>query len=132
MTTTCKTYSGGLFFVAMLLALPAAAAVLDAQAAKSLTSDRTWQQKAPAGPGKVFWSWKADGSVCLRTDGKNSKCTDTGTWKLDGERLCYELTWWGESAGRKSSCFRISDQGKGRYEALQDNGLAFFEFSVAE
>jgi len=119
-------------FLTLCASLPAAAATLDAKAARSLISDRMWQQKAPAGPGYNYWSWKSDGSVCLRTDGKNSKCADTGSWKLDGDRLCYKLTWWGASIGRKSACFRISDQGQGRYEALQDNGLTFFTFSLAK
>ena len=57
---------------------------------------------------------------------------DTGTWKLEGERMCYELTWWGAESGFKSSCYRITDLGKARYGALQDNGLIFFEFTVAK
>ncbi|MDH3282356.1 MAG: hypothetical protein OEQ18_14670 [Gammaproteobacteria bacterium] len=119
-------------FFTLCASLQAAAATLDAKAARRLISDRMWQQKAPAGPGYIYWSWKSDGSVCLRTEDENGKCADTGRWKLDGDRLCYELTWWGASAGRKSACFRISDQGKGRYEALQDNGLTFFTFSVVK
>jgi len=119
-------------FFALLAGFQAAAATLDAKAARSLISDRMWQQKAGSGPGYNYWSWKSDGSVCLRTDAKSGKCADTGRWKLDAERLCYELTWWGASIGRKSACLRISDQGRGRYEALQDNGLTFFEFSVVK
>lgn len=112
--------------------LQAAEATLNAKAARSMISNRTWQQPQAHGSGQIYWSWKSDGSVCLRTEDKNSKCADTGHWKLDGERLCYELTWWGKSAGRNSACFRISDQGKGRYEAIQDNGLTLFNFSVVE
>jgi hypothetical protein len=44
--------------------------------------------------------------------------------------MCYELTWWGASMGRKSACFRIVDKGKNRFEALQDSGFTLFEFSV--
>jgi len=108
------------------------AATLDAKAAKSLTSDRVWQIKKPRGPGYDYWSWKSDGSVCVRLGEKTGKCADTGRWKLDGERLCYELTWWGETerGGLKSACFRISDQGKGHYGALQDNEMTLLEFSV--
>ena len=113
-----------------LLTTQAAAENLDAKAARSLISGRTWQMKL--GSGYAFWSWKSDGSVCLRVDDTDPKCADTGTWKLDGERLCYELTWWGKSGGYNVACFRISDQGKGRYGALQDNGLNLFEFTVAK
>lgn len=117
---------------AMCAALPASAATLDAKAARSLVSDRMWQQKTTSGPNFRYWSWKSDGSVCLRARGKTDECGDTGRWKLDAERLCYDLTWGGLTYGVKSACFRISDQGKGRYEALQDNGLTLFEFTLVE
>ncbi len=110
----------------------AIAANLDAAAAKLLTNDRMWQQQQAHGPGKLFWAWKSDATVCLRTDSKTGKCADTGKWKLDGDRLCYELTWYGKSSGRDSACFRVSDRGNGKYEAIQDNGIPLFEFSVLE
>ena len=110
----------------------AAAANLDAKAAKRLISGRIWQQNSRDGPGLNFWSWAPDGSVCLRTQRKNGKCADTGRWKLDGNRLCYDLEWGGLTHGAKSGCFRISEKGKGLYEALQDNGLTLFEFSVVD
>jgi Protein of unknown function (DUF995) len=119
-------------FFALCAGLPAAAATLDAKAAKSLISDRVWQQQRRTGSGFVYWSWKSDGSVCIRLEDKNSKCDDTGHWKLDGDRLCFEITWYLKSAGGNSACFRIVDKGKGRYEAISDNGLTFFEFSVVE
>lgn len=119
-------------FFTLCANLPAAAATLDAKAASSLISDHMWQQPQPHGNGQIYWSWKSDGSVCLRTDGKTGKCADTGRWQLDGDRLCYELTWYGASMGRKSACFRIADKGKDLYEALQDNGLTLFNFSVVK
>jgi hypothetical protein len=108
----------------------ATAATLDAAAVKVLVMDRTWQQPQAHGSGQLYWSWKSDGTVCLRTDDKVGKCADTGRWTLEGNRMCYELTWWGAGSGRKSACFRIDDQGNGRYEAIQDNGLGLFQFSV--
>jgi len=121
-----------MLFFALCANFPAAAATLDGTAAKGLISDRTWQQKARSGPTYKYWSWMSDGSVCLRTDGKTDKCADTGRWKLDDDRLCFELKWGGVSIGVKSTCFRISDKGKGLYETIQDNGLTFFEFSIVE
>lgn len=119
-------------FFTLRACLQAAAATLDAKAAKRLISDRMRQQKAPHGPGLKYWSWKSDGSVCLRIEGKTGKCADTEHWKLNGDRLCYELEWGGASMNIKSACFRISDKGKGRYEALQDNGLSLYEFPVVK
>jgi len=119
-------------FFALCANFQAAAATLDSNAARSLISDHTWQQPSYSGPGSNYWSWKSDGSLCLRTEDKKNKCADTGHWKLDAERLCYELTWWGASDGRNAACFRITDLGKGRYEALQDSGFTLFEFSVVE
>ena len=112
--------------------LQAAATTLDAKAANNLISDRVWRQQAAHGPGMIFWSWKSDGSVCLRTDEADTKCADTGRWTLENDRMCYELTWWGASMGRKSACFRIVDKGKNHFEALQDTGFTLFEFSVVK
>jgi hypothetical protein len=103
---------------------------LDAQAAKLLIADRVWRQQQAHGPGMVSWTWKADGSVCLRTDEESRDCADAGRWTLQDNRACYELTWWGKSVGRNAACFRIVDKGKGRYEALQNSGFTLFEFSV--
>jgi hypothetical protein len=121
-----------LALLASVSSVQAFAANLDATATKVLTNNRMWQQPQAHGSGQLFWAWKSDGTVCLRTDGKTSKCADTGKWKLEGDRLCYELTWWGKSSGRNSACFRVHDRGKGKYEAIQDNGLELFHFSVLQ
>ena len=125
---TCSTFRFALFILAMVPAMQLAAETLDANAARKLVSDRTWRQKPPSGPGYNYWTWKADGSVCLRLEDKRGKCADSGSWKLDGGRLCYELTWWAKSYGMTAACFRISSAGEGRFEALQDNGLPLFSF----
>jgi hypothetical protein len=109
-----------------------AAATLDAKAARDLISGHMWQQKRIAGPGYIYWSWKSDGTVCLRLDEKTGSCADTGRWKLDGDRMCYEITWWEKSSGGNSGCFRIVNKGNGRYETLQDNGLTLYVFTIAE
>ena len=119
-------------FFALGAGFQADAATIDAKAARTLISDRVWQQQRRTSSEYVYWSWKSDGSVCLRLEDKNSKCDDTGHWKLDGDRLCFEITWYLKSTGGNSACVRIVDKGKGRYEAVSDNGLTFFEFSVVE
>ena len=124
---------GGLLlsFCALCAASQAWAEDLDAKAARSLVADRVWQWKVPHG-GFNYWTWKGDGSVCFQLEARKTKCADTGRWTLDEGRLCYELTWWGGSLGRKNACFRISHRGNGQYEAVADNGLTFMEFSVVE
>ena len=117
---------------ALCTGFEAAATPVDAKAAKSLITGRVWQQKARTGPGLNYWSWASDGSLCLRAEDRNSKCADTGRWRLEKDRLCYDLKWGGLTYGAKSGCFRISEKGSGLYEALQDNGLALFEFSVVD
>lgn len=106
--------------------------ILDAKAAKTLTSGRVWHAKNIMAEGFFSWSWKSDGSVCLRENEDRGKCLDTGTWKLDGDRLCYALTWWGVKGGFQSNCFRTADEGKGRYAWLSDNGLSTIKFSVVK
>ncbi len=144
MKASARFFTGVLVSALMLAGLMASPAIaqdktkgtkgtaLDAKAAKGLTADRMWQIKKPRGPGHDYWSWKSDGSVCVRLGEKTGKCADTGRWKLDGARLCYELTWWGETHGMKSSCFRILDQGQGRYAWLSDNEFTSQEFSVVK
>jgi hypothetical protein len=117
-----------LLTLAMATAMPVAAETLAADAARKVTQDRTWRQKQPSGPAFNYWTWKADGTVCLRLEDKRGKCADTGSWKLEGGRLCYELTWWAKSYGMNAGCFRIARAGEGRLEALQDNGLSLFSF----
>lgn len=115
-----------------LLSFPAAAEILDAKAARNLVSDRQWQQLRRTGVGYIYWSWKSDGSACVRLDTRTGECFDTGQWKLDGDRFCFEVKSYMKTEKANAACLRISDKGKGRYEALQDNGLTFFEFSVVE
>ena len=110
----------------------AAAETLGAEMAKNLVSGHTWVRKPTNAVAVSYWSWKSDGTVCLRLFDKQGKCDDTGRWKMDGERVCYELGWWGGTWGIKSACFRVSDLGKGRYEALEDNGIVQFEFTVSK
>ena len=82
------------------------------------------------GPGENYWEWKADGSVCLRLFEKTGSCDDVGRWKLEANRICYELGWWGVPV--TSLCFHISEPTTGRYEAADDNKVRVFEFSVLD
>lgn len=116
----------------LVAATPVSSATLDGKAMRTLTSDQVWQVTSNRGPGRNYWAWKADGSVCLRVGEKTGKCTDTGHWKIEGDRLCYELSWWGATDGMKSGCVRIAEKGKAAYEALEESGVTRFEFSLAK
>ena len=119
-------------FLLMCAISQAGAETLDAPAVKSLVSGHTWKVRFITSGVIAFWTWRPDGSICPRQSSIDNKCMDEGTWKLDGNRVCYELTYLGASEGWKSNCLRIADHGQGRYEALEDNGLTFWEFSLAE
>lgn len=129
---TLVAFCAALALASAAIAGDAQGKVLDAKAAKSLVSGRMWQAPIIGGPGHYYWSWKADGSVCLRQNQTTGKCLDTGTWKLKGNRLCYELTWYGEGLGLKSRCLRIVDEGTGLYGELEESGVATLKFSLVE
>ena len=109
---------------------PASAEALDAAAVGKLVSGSTWQQKGWSGPTYIYWTWNPDGSVCLR-DEKAGSCIDTGRWRLDGNSVCYELTWWGKSYGMSARCFRVAAKGDGRYDMLLVDGVTPIEFTIA-
>jgi hypothetical protein len=117
---------------AVLLPSQIAAATLDGKAAGRLLSGRDMASKNIGGEGFFYWTWNADGSVCMRLQEENGKCVDTGTWKIERDRVCYAFTWWGKSDGWGANCFRVSEGAKGYYEAIQDNGMRLFEFTVGK
>ena len=126
-------HSGLAILLGLGVGLPAdgqtVAKTLDAAEVRSLTMGRTWEAKA--GPTTSYWTWNADGTVCLRLNEKTGKCADTGKWRLDDERICYELTWYGEAYQLKSACFLIADKGAGRYAwILGGPGESIREFTV--
>ena len=105
---------------------------LNKDALTKLALQGTWQARHDYG----FWSWGEDNSVCLRLFGLNEDCSDTGTWKIDEDVLCYELTWWGKSYGIRKNCFTVVALDDGRYEALYHNSKldqsVFINFEVLE
>lgn len=103
---------------------------LDAEEVRSVTMDRTWEAKAGT---TAYWTWHSDGAVCLRLNDKTGTCADTGKWRLDGQRVCYELTWYGEAYQLKSACFRIADKGEGHYAWMLGGPSEFIrEFTVLQ
>ena len=110
----------------------AAAETLDGDAVKKLALQGMW-----VSDDKNYgnWSWNQDNSVCLRLVTKKGDCADTGTWKIDGNLICYKLSWWGKSYDINSQCVSIKTLGNGRYEALYDGGAmvsTFIKFTVSD
>jgi hypothetical protein len=55
---------------------------------------------------------------------------DTGRWKLNGDSVCYDLSWWGKSGGYNARCVRVSGKGDGRYEMIPVDGVTTFDFTI--
>ena len=120
----------GLMLTLVLLSnSPAMAQALDGTAIQKLAFQGMWIAENDWGN----WSWKEDKTVCLRKTEKSGKCTDTGTWSINGNVLCYKLTWLWKSYGAKDNCFTIQALKDGKYEALNHGGAlvsTFIKFRV--
>ena len=93
----------GLILTLGLLAnSPAEAQELDSAAIQNLALQGTW---AAENPEWGNWSWNKDETVCLRVGDTEGKCADTGTWVINDNVICYELTWWGGTVGDRKNCF---------------------------
>jgi hypothetical protein len=115
----------------LLVSVSSKAQELDGDAIKQLALQGKWVADDDWG----IWSWAKDGTVCLRLLGPNSDCADKGTWAIDGDVMCYELGWWGESYDMRSNCFTVEALGDGKYEALHHGGAmvsTFIVFSIVE
>jgi hypothetical protein len=113
-----------------------------AATAQTLTSDLTAEQLTTLVSGKTwaisfggeltitdpartaYWDFKADGSVCGRLHGSKAKtkCADTGKWKLQGDLLCWDFTWMGESHDYKSLCAHARKAEGKTYLLIEQNG----------
>ena len=121
----------GLMLTLGLLAnSPAEAQALNGTAIQKLALQGTWAaEDAEFG----YWSWGADNTVCLRLLNQTGDCADTGTWTINGDVMCYELTWWGDGADIRINCFTVRALGDGRYETLYHGGAmvsTFIHFRV--
>jgi hypothetical protein len=122
-------------FAAMACSLaPAVAQELNADQLRHLVSGKTW---AIAFYGDLndkvrtaFWDFAADGKVCARL-GNNppgSRCADTGTWKLQGDALCWELGFLGKTDGFQAVCGRAKPNGDAYQFINAKNGLSLMAF----
>ena len=112
-------------------ATPALAQSLDGAAIRALALQGTWAAKNDWG----YWSWSADNTVCLRVFGPEGDCADTGTWHIDGNVMCYELTWWGASYDVRKNCYTVHALEGGTYETRYHGGVldtVFTTFKLVE
>jgi len=110
---------------------PAEAQTLDGTAVEKLALQGTWAAENDWGN----WSWSEDNTVCLRLADQSGDCADTGTWTVNGDVMCYELTWWGKAYDVRENCFTVNSLGDDRYEALYHGGAmvsTFIHFKVLE
>ncbi len=104
---------------------PSNAQALDGSAIQKLAMQGTW---AAEERDMGYWSWSEDNMVCLRLFGPDGDCADTGTWSIDGDVMCYELTWWGEGYQYRINCYTVHALGDGRFEALYHGGVMVSKF----
>ena len=116
----------------LLISSQAAAETLDSAALEKLALQGTWAAEHPEFGN---WSWNKDKTVCLRIGDTEGSCADTGTWVINDNVICYELTWWGKSSDNRKGCFTVQAHGDGRYETLYHGGAmisTFYYFKVLE
>lgn len=122
-------YLGLMLVFGLLTNSPSNAQALDGSAIQKFALQGIWAAEGDWG----YWSWSEDNTVCLRILGPDGDCADTGTWSIDGDVMCYELTWWGESYQIRINCYTVQALEDGRFEALYHGGAMvskFITFSV--
>ena len=123
---------GLMLALGLLTSNQAAADMLDHTTIQKLALQGTWAAEHPEFGN---WSWNKDKSVCLRVGDTKGNCADTGTWEINDNVICYELTWWGKSSGVGKNCFTVQAAGEGRYETLYHGGAmvsTMYYFKVLE
>jgi hypothetical protein len=89
---------------------------------RSLVSGRSWALSTygdPTNPATtMIWDFRKDGTVCARPGASKvgDKCADEGRWVLRGNLVCWDLTWFGASAGFKSACSSVKRTGPQRLQ----------------
>ncbi len=127
---TRQIYFGLVMMLGVFVYSPAQAQELDGAALEELALRGTWVAEYRA---MGIWSWNEDKTVCYRIGDTEGECYDTGSWVINENVICYELTW--VSPGYRKDCFTAQALGDGRYETIY-YGTAmtstFFYFKVLE
>ncbi len=109
--------------------LPAQAGELGEAQIRDLIAQDFW--RVESGASDNFFIWQPDGTLCVKVHAPGDDgCDDAGTWKQDGDRLCYGLSWWGRAYDMHEACMRISRPSGGPYEMIDANGLVAWRFEV--
>lgn len=106
---------------------PAIAQDLGAADVEAVMFAGIWNASAT---GYGYWEWRDDTTVCLRLTGASGDCDDRGSWNLEGNKICYELEWWGEAYGVRSACINLIAKGNNAFEVQSGTNSAskFFDF----
>jgi len=120
--------------VTFLTVTPLAAGFLNADGVKNILVNKIWVEKGKGPFSETFYEWKQDGAVCVRLFEKTGSCDYVGNWELKADRVCYILERRASQSGTKSQCVRISKSTTGphTHEALDDNNVTVFKFTVAK
>ena len=118
------------FLVSFAATAQTSAGDLTAEQLRTLVSGKTWAlafggEQTVTDPGRTaYWDFKADGSVCGRLHGSKAgtKCADNGKWKLQGDTLCWDFQWMGESHEYKSLCVHARKAEGKNYQMIDQNG----------
>jgi hypothetical protein len=120
--------ASGLALVILLFPGLVPADDLDPVQLKEFVSGRKWVISFSGNlrdPSTVtYWDFRADGSVCARLVASKAgdKCADDGRWVVEGQKLCWELTWLGQQYAYKSACVRVQKVGTTHYDAISEKG----------
>lgn len=113
---------------------------VDNEIIAGLVANRTWQIDWSACMGgangcRTYWDFSENGTLCARgiDATRNDKCADEGSWRIEENALCWELTWLGGGEGYKSTCILIKEGTADAFETTRARGigLPFFEFTLA-
>jgi hypothetical protein len=71
-----------------------------------------------------IWDFNADWSLCGRLRGAKAgtRCADTGKWRLQGDLICWDFTWLGETDNYKSVCARAHKVDETTYVLTDQSG----------
>lgn len=122
-----------LWFIAVggsfALCMSAEAGELDAAEVQKLLIHKFW--RVESGASSNFLLWHPDGTLCVKVHAADADgCDDTGIWTQDGDKLCYELEWWGKAYNVHQGCMRIRGSESGGYEMIDANGFVALRFAV--
>lgn len=113
------------------IATPTSARELNATQTEAVLLGGPWKA-TDTGAVYNYWFWNTDGTLCLKAnDPKAEGCDDTGSWTRDGNKVCYELQWWGRVYGLDKGCFHVDEVESG-YEIIDANGMTSLRFTILE